>query len=101
VRSICTLYKALDKHLKCHFINSMAKEFSVDSDKVKTAATNVFEVADSNPARLAKSYDSLRNSLTPHYSHLFKRIGRLENGVKFLVDLRTDVLVSIWASIDY
>lgn len=41
------------------------------------------------------SYErNLRNVLTPDYQWLFIMIGRLENGVKFLVDLRTDILVS-------
>lgn len=41
-----------------------------------------------------KAEEQLKVVLTPQYSWLFKFIGRLENGVKFLVDLRTDVLVS-------
>ena len=37
---------------------------------------------------------NLKNALTPDYQWLFIIIGRLESGVKFLVDLRTDILVS-------
>lgn len=37
---------------------------------------------------------TLRNVLTPAYHWLFVIMGRLRHGVKFLVDLRTDVLVS-------
>lgn len=37
---------------------------------------------------------ALKDILTPAYHWLFVIMGRLENGVKFLVDLRTDVLVS-------
>jgi len=40
-----------------------------------------------------KAGERLRNLLTPQYSWLFIHVGRLERGVKFLVDLRTDVLV--------
>lgn len=43
-----------------------------------------------------KLEEKLKNSLTPQYSWLFMHIGRLERGVKFLVDLRTDVLVSAY-----
>jgi len=37
---------------------------------------------------------TLKDILTPAYHWLFVIIGRLQYGVKFLVDLRTDVLVS-------
>jgi len=37
---------------------------------------------------------TLKDILTPAYHWLFVIIGRLQHGVKFLVDLRTDVLVS-------
>lgn len=37
---------------------------------------------------------NLKNILVPDYQWLFLIIGRLESGVKFLVDLRTDILVS-------
>jgi hypothetical protein len=40
-----------------------------------------------------KAEEWLRNLLTPQYSWLFIHMGRLEKGVKFLVDLRTDILV--------
>lgn len=40
------------------------------------------------------SESSLRHSLTPFYSELFSLIARVEGGIKFLVDLRGDLLVS-------
>lgn len=41
------------------------------------------------------SYEqNLKNILIPDYQWLFLIIGRIESGVKFLVDLRTDILVS-------
>lgn len=46
-----------------------------------------------------KLEEKLKNSLTPQYSWLFMHIGRLERGVKFLVDLRTDVLVSTFPTL--
>jgi malonyl-CoA decarboxylase len=44
--------------------------------------------------QIMKAEERLKNLLTPQYSWLFVHVGRLERGVKFLVDLRTDVLVS-------
>jgi hypothetical protein len=42
-----------------------------------------------------KAQEKLRDQLAPRYQWLFTHMGRLEGGVKFLVDLRTDVLVRI------
>lgn len=33
--------------------------------------------------------------MTPRYQSLFQQIGRIEGGVKFLVDMRADLLVSV------
>lgn len=39
------------------------------------------------------SVDKLRSQLRPKYYRLFSQISRLENGVKFIVDLRSDLNV--------
>lgn len=38
--------------------------------------------------------ERLRHALIPQYQQLFSKIGRIEGGVKFLVDMRADILVS-------
>ena len=43
---------------------------------------------------IGKSEDRLRHVLNPLYMQLFNLIGQLEVGIKFLVDLRADLLVS-------
>lgn len=43
---------------------------------------------------LLHSESNLRSSLTPFYLELFNAIARLEGGIKFLVDLRADLLAS-------
>lgn len=40
--------------------------------------------------------ERLRHTLIPQYQQLFSKIGRLEGGVKFLVDMRADILVRIF-----
>jgi len=54
--------------------------------------TSTMQDADASRMNLE---EKLRNSLVPKYHWLFSQMGRLENGVKFLVDLRADLLVSI------
>ena len=44
-------------------------------------------------ATLLRSQDRLRSALEPGYISLFTQISRLPNGIKFLVDLRRDLLV--------
>ena len=44
---------------------------------------------------IGRSEDRLRHMLSPLYMQLFNLIGQLEGGVKFLVDLRADLLVSL------
>lgn len=41
-----------------------------------------------------KPLDVLRSNLIPSYVNLFHAILRITDGVKFLVDLRSDLLVS-------
>ena len=43
---------------------------------------------------IGRSGDRLRHVLSPLYMQLFNLIGQLEGRVKFLVDLRSDLLVS-------
>ena len=43
---------------------------------------------------LLKCEERLRHALIPRYQQLFTQISRLESGVKFLVDMRSDLLVS-------
>lgn len=46
-------------------------------------------------AFVLKAMERLRASMTPSYQSLLQQIGRIEGGVKFLVDLRSDILVNI------
>lgn len=46
---------------------------------------------------LLMTEERLRHTLIPQYQQLFSKIGRLEGGVKFLVDMRADILVRIFS----
>lgn len=48
-------------------------------------------------ALLLMTEERLRHTLIPQYQQLFSKIGRLEGGVKFLVDMRADILVRIFS----
>ncbi|XP_010219168.1 PREDICTED: malonyl-CoA decarboxylase, mitochondrial, partial [Tinamus guttatus] len=44
------------------------------------------------PGALLQAEDRLRYSLTPRYRGLFQQLGRLEGGLRFLVELRADLV---------
>ncbi|KAG8258291.1 hypothetical protein J6590_033765 [Homalodisca vitripennis] len=48
---------------------------------------------------LLKTEDKLRELLTPQYVWLFSHLSRMDGGIKFLVDLRCDIL-ALLSSID-
>lgn len=41
------------------------------------------------------SYERLRNVLRPRYKTFFTHLGRINGGVKFIVDMRADIIVSL------
>ena len=53
----------------------------------------IFFSQDRGDGPLLKVEDRLRNVLVPQYQHFFTQISRQEKGVKFLVDVRADLLV--------
>lgn len=52
-----------------------------------------FKIQGREDAAILQAEKRLRQSLIPGYSTLFSHISRLGGGVKFLVDLRADLLV--------
>jgi len=58
---------------------------------------NLISLQSENERQMIVYERTLKNVLTPAYHWLFVIMGRLQHGVKFLVDLRTDILVSLYA----
>ncbi|XP_073978767.1 malonyl-CoA decarboxylase, mitochondrial-like isoform X2 [Rhodnius prolixus] len=91
VKSLVLNYKCLLKPHREGYLKVLATEFSVDHERIFKAMSQFKDLTPGSAVSL-KAEEQLKVVLTPQYSWLFKFIGRLENGVKFLVDLRTDVL---------
>ncbi|XP_012137597.2 malonyl-CoA decarboxylase, mitochondrial isoform X1 [Megachile rotundata] len=70
----------------------LASKYAVQHDTVCSIAEKLICTECENERRLISYEQNLKNALSPDYKWLFVIIGRLENGVKFLVDLRTDIL---------
>lgn len=88
---LCSYYCFLQKEHKEVFLKELATKYAVSHHTVSKAAKQMAEM-DVGSDQMIKFEDKLKVLLTPQYLNLFKLIGRLEKGVKFLVDMRTDVL---------
>lgn len=100
VKNLCTAYKFLLKTHRDGFLKALAFDHAVDHPIVCKAAKSLLYIEqkledEGNKRQIVKAEERLKNLLTPQYSWLFIHVGRLEKGVKFLVDLRTDVLAVI------
>ncbi|XP_011298516.1 malonyl-CoA decarboxylase, mitochondrial [Fopius arisanus] len=92
VRTLCCVYKNLSLEEKKNFLWTLAHQYSVDHREICTKAERLLEIEGNDERQLMLKERALKNALTPQYQWLFVLMGRLEEGVKFLVDLRTDVL---------
>ncbi|XP_005734804.1 malonyl-CoA decarboxylase, mitochondrial [Pundamilia nyererei] len=85
-------YKSLDKEDKLCFLTKLSQDFGVDHKSVSELALKLLDTQLRDLATILLAEDRLRYTLTPRYKQLFSHISRVEGGVKFLVDLRADVL---------
>ncbi|XP_056138178.1 malonyl-CoA decarboxylase, mitochondrial [Lampris incognitus] len=85
-------YRSLDKGQKTEFLGKLSRDFGVDHNSVSEFALKVLDTQLRDLATILQAEDRLRYSLTPRYKQLLNHISRVEGGVKFLVDLRADVL---------
>ncbi|MDJ0895165.1 MAG: malonyl-CoA decarboxylase [Alphaproteobacteria bacterium] len=83
-------YLSLDGEGRRRFLHILAFEFNTDPDKVNAGLKALEEVAD-DPDQRRKAEQVLRRALEPAHMRLFTQFNDLEEGVKFLVDLRADV----------
>ena len=83
-------YLELDEEGKISFLTVMAERFAVDSAAVDMAIT-AYQTATEPTDRIAAEAD-LRAALEPPRVRLLTQFNALPEGVKFLVDLRADLL---------
>lgn len=87
----CELYLGLDKIQRSQFLTQFAVDYKVDSENVKEVALRLADSEGTGPLA-AKIHQEMKNSLTPPQNLAFSKIGQIQGGVKFLVDLRKDVI---------
>ncbi|KAL0968197.1 hypothetical protein UPYG_G00263690 [Umbra pygmaea] len=85
-------YRKLEKEEKSQLLAKLSQDFGVDHKGVSELAGKLFDTQQRDLATILQVEDRLRYSLTPKYKQLLNHISRVEGGVKFLVDLRADLL---------
>ncbi|XP_077453469.1 malonyl-CoA decarboxylase, mitochondrial [Stigmatopora argus] len=88
-------YRSLEREEKFNFLVKLSRDFGVDHKSASEFAGKLLDTQLRDLATILQVEDRLRYSLTPRYKQLINHISRVEGGVKFLVDLRADVLETI------
>jgi len=74
------------------FLQKLSRDFGVDHGGVAELCVKLVEAQRRDAATVLQVEERLRDGLTPRYRHLLHHVSRAEGGVKFLVDLRADLL---------
>lgn len=91
-QSVCQFYSTLIPQDKSIFLTTLAANYGVDNHKVHQISSSLSSAQDRGVETLLRAQEKLRQALVPRYQALFSQISALDSGVKFLVDLRTDIL---------
>ena len=91
VRRVCDLYSDLPTKHRHLILRHLSENHDVDVESIRIQASHILEKIDNN-SNYVQHFEEMRSALTPPYSWLFTRIGQLEGGVKFLVDMRSSTL---------
>ncbi|KAG0270623.1 hypothetical protein DFQ27_002614 [Actinomortierella ambigua] len=90
----CDLFCSLDKQGKTEFLKLLARDFGVLQEDVIRSANQYTSAAQQDPGSkaLMRAEQLLRHAIVPGHSKFFDRVSRLPGGLKFLIDLRADLL---------
>ncbi|KAM4614095.1 malonyl-CoA decarboxylase, mitochondrial [Discoglossus pictus] len=89
-------YLGLDKGDRETFLGKLAADFGVDHAQVAELSSKVVQAQHKRDlGTVLQVEDRLRYYLTPQYRGLFSHISKLQGGMKFLVDLRADIIESL------
>jgi malonyl-CoA decarboxylase len=90
--AVADAYTTLHDDGKRRFLSMLAREFWVDPNVVNAAIDARHATAFSDEDAKRRADRALRESLTPSAAQLLHLFAGLDGGVKFLVDLRADLL---------
>ncbi|XP_065423349.1 malonyl-CoA decarboxylase, mitochondrial isoform X2 [Chrysemys picta bellii] len=93
-------YRALEAGpRRAELLARLARDFGVDHGRVAEFSAKVLQAREQQrePGALLQAEDRLRYYLTPRYRGLFQHLGRLEGGLRFLMELRGDLVEALAA----
>ncbi|XP_042900724.1 malonyl-CoA decarboxylase, mitochondrial isoform X2 [Parasteatoda tepidariorum] len=96
----CQEYMSLPSQQRIEMLKELAVKYEFDRDATRKAAESYLTSHDKGTASQLKAADRLKSTLSPNYAYAFNRIRKIDGGVKFLVDLREDLLKFL-PSLDY
>ncbi|XP_050759877.1 malonyl-CoA decarboxylase, mitochondrial [Gymnogyps californianus] len=88
-------YRALEAGPpRAELLTRLARDFGVDHGRVAEFSAKVLQAREQQRelGALLQAEDRLRYYLNPQYRGLFQHLGRLEGGLRFLVELRGDLV---------
>lgn len=85
-------YLALDAEGRRNFLLTLAREFGTEGGRVDAAVAAWTAARDQGGPRLAQAEQTLRRALEPRHLTLLTQFNALPEGVKFLVDLRAELM---------
>ncbi|XP_052808011.1 malonyl-CoA decarboxylase, mitochondrial-like isoform X2 [Mya arenaria] len=91
-RRFCELYRSMDAGSKMELLRHIAENYGVDQTVIVNVAQRVIDIQTRGDVPMLRAEERLKRALTAKYQLLFTDIGRLEGGVKFLADMRADIL---------
>nr|KAJ3420334.1 hypothetical protein HK105_005799 [Polyrhizophydium stewartii] len=91
-RQCCEFYESLDMPAKAKFLLVLAKEFSIDLQETAAAVQQFEDSLNKADRTILRASSRLRDALKPAYDILFARINQLPGGMRFLVNMRADIL---------
>lgn len=99
-KSSCDFFSSLDRNGKTEFLRLLARDFGVLQEDVVKAAEQYQDYAHKEPESkaLLRAEQLLRHAIVPGHSKFFDRVSRLPGGLKFLIDMRQDLLSIIQAN---
>lgn len=90
-KNFCHLYSQLSKDEGEIFLTTLATSHQLDISEVQNVGKRLADITNANT--LSKLVQETREQLQPPGNFIFSKVGQLQGGVKFLVDMREDLLV--------
>ncbi|XP_077144723.1 malonyl-CoA decarboxylase, mitochondrial [Ranitomeya variabilis] len=93
-------YSSLEKGQRVALLGQLAADYGVDHTQVAELSSKLVQAQQKRDlGTVMQVEDRLRYYLTPQYKVLFSHVSKMEGGMKFLVDLRSDIVEGVSAKV--